>query len=138
MRLWSDAPAFGCVAVPGLPAKPILDIAIGVRAGADAATVNDALTSFGFLYRGDAEGARLNRMFGWEDRPCRRVINAHVVTYESPEWRSYLEFRDRLRSDAAARESYAQIKRSLAERFAGDRPSYVAGKGDWFGRSVST
>lgn len=121
----------GSTAVPGLPAKPILDIAIGVRADADADPVDEALKSFGFLHRGDAEGERLNRMFGWEDRPRHRVVNAHVVSHPGPEWQSYIRFRDRLRADAVARDSYAQIKRSLAARFATDRPSYVAGKDDF-------
>ncbi len=118
----------GSTAVPGLPAKPILDVALGVGADADTGPIDEALMSNGFLYRGDFEGGSLNRTFGWEDRPGCRVVNAHVVRHGSAEWRNYLRFRDQLRENDAVRDSYAQLKRDLADRFSEDRPSYVAGK----------
>lgn len=118
----------GSTAVPGLPAKPILDIAVGVDPTADPDPVIRALTSLGFLYRGEADGGRLDRMFGWEDSPRHRLVNLHLIVHEGPEWNAYLEFRDRLRHDDAARDRYATIKQRLAERFPRDRHAYIAGK----------
>lgn len=76
----------GSTAVPGLAAKPILDIAVGVRTGASPDDASQALEDFGFLRRGDAEGAELDRNFGFEVTERVRLVNAHMVRYASPEW----------------------------------------------------
>jgi len=56
----------GSTAVPGLPAKPILDLAVGVGSTTDAAAADQALQEFGFLRRGEEDGPDLNRNFGLE------------------------------------------------------------------------
>jgi GrpB-like predicted nucleotidyltransferase (UPF0157 family) len=118
----------GSTAVPGLPAKPVLDIAVGVRPGADPQQPTGILTSLGFVYRGDPGGDTLDRNFGWEDRPRHRLANVHLVTHGGREWRAYIEFRDLLRRDPVARNAYLQLKLDLAARFRTDRKAYVAGK----------
>ena len=118
----------GSTAVPGLVAKPILDLAIGVRADADPAAATEALQRFGFLRRGDVVGPRLDRNFGFELEDRIRLVNAHLVTYRAREWDAYLEFRDRLRADPRARDRYASIKITLARHFPDDRTAYVDGK----------
>lgn len=118
----------GSTAVPGLAAKPILDIAVGVRAGADPSEASRALEDFGFLRRGDAEGAELDRNFGFELVDRVRLVNAHLVRYAGREWMQYVRFRDRLRADVHARDEYAGIKSDLAGRFSSDRQAYLAGK----------
>lgn len=118
----------GSTAVPGLAAKPILDIAVGVRDGADPEDASLALEDFGFLRRGDVEGAELDRTFGFELADRVRLINAHLIRYAGAEWTQYVMFRDRLRVDSQARDEYARIKSGLAEDFPADRQSYIAGK----------
>ena len=119
----------GSTAVPGLPAKPILDVALGMRPGVDPDTVVEALTSLGFIYRGAAEEDEgLDLMFGWEDTPRHRVVNLHVATYGGRRWREWVVFRDRLRADDRARDAYAALKADLARRFPNDRQAYIAGK----------
>ncbi|HEY3558343.1 MAG TPA: GrpB family protein [Kribbella sp.] len=126
----------GATAVPGLPAKPILDVAIGLRAdaGHDAVNdaVNDALHSLGFICRGVVdEDDGPSSMFGWEDVPRHRVVNLHLVRYDGRRWRAWAEFRDRLRADPGARDAYAALKGELARRFANDRQAYIAGKDEF-------
>lgn len=118
----------GSTAVPRLAAKPILDIAVGVRAAADPEEVSQALERFGFLRRGDAEGAELDRNFGFELADRIRLVNAHLVRYAGPEWNGYVAFRDRLRADVGACDDYARLKAGLARGFSHDRGSYVEGK----------
>jgi len=118
----------GSTAVPGLPAKPILDLAVGVRPDADPENASQALEDFGFLRRADADGAELDRNFGLELAERVRLVNAHLVRYAGPQWSWYVLFRDRLRADVRARDEYARIKGDLAGRFGSDRRSYVAGK----------
>lgn len=112
----------GSTAVPGLPAKPILDIAAGLRPGADPV---EALESLGFIQRGNVKDEQL---FGWEDSPRHRVVNLHVVLHGSRRWREWLLFRDELRVDDALRDEYATLKADLARRFPDDRHAYIAGK----------
>jgi GrpB-like predicted nucleotidyltransferase (UPF0157 family) len=116
----------GSTAVPGLAAKPILDIAIGLAPGVDAARIIAILEPLGWIYRGDKGDAGL--LLVLEDRPAHRVAHAHVVRYCGTSWQRYLAFRDRLRSDPGARDAYAQLKRGLAELFADDRRAYTAAK----------
>lgn len=118
----------GSTAVLGLPAKPILDIAVGVRDGDDPASVTRAMEEFGFLRRGDAEGDELDRNFGLELDDRVRLVNAHMVRYDGPLWWQYVAFRDRLRADSRARDEYAEIKLELTRQFSSDRKSYIAGK----------
>ena len=124
----------GSTAVPGLVAKPILDLAIGVRTGADPAVPTAALLKFGFLLRGDVPGPRLDRNFGLELDDRVRSVNAHLVQYRAEEWAAYLAFRDRLRSDPVARDEYARTKITLARDFPGDRASYLDGKSEFVRR----
>lgn len=116
----------GSTAVPGLVAKPILDIAVGLSSDADPDQVIARLEPLGWAFRGDKGDPGL--LFVLEDRPAHRVAHMHVVGYGDTRWRHYLLFRDRLRTDPAARTAYAELKRGLAERFADDRRAYTAAK----------
>jgi GrpB-like predicted nucleotidyltransferase (UPF0157 family) len=119
----------GSTAVPGLSAKPILDIAVGLRPDIEKETVAGRLEALGFIYRGESEeDDGLNLMFGWEDSPRHRIVNLHAVTYNGPRWREYVVFRDRLRADSKARDAYAKLKQDLAREFPNDRNAYIAGK----------
>ncbi|MFC7621416.1 GrpB family protein [Microlunatus sp. GCM10028923] len=118
----------GSTAVPGLPAKAILDVVIGARHDADAPLVTAALERFGFLPRAESGEPELHRNFGLELDERVRLVNAHLVRYGGSHWSAYLSFRDRLRADDAARDRYARLKDDLAARFGDDRQGYVDGK----------
>ena len=113
-------------AVPGLAAKPILDLAAGVN-GVSIEAVRDPLEGLGYEYRGDA-GDRGGLVFVLEDRPRHRVAHVHVVEHGGPQWQRYLAFRDVLRLDASARTAYERMKTELAREFADDRKAYSAAK----------
>jgi GrpB-like predicted nucleotidyltransferase (UPF0157 family) len=118
----------GSTAVPGLPAKPILDVALGVRPDSDEGPIGRALESLGLIFRGRAEDGTLDLNYGLEHPPRHRLMNVHVVAYNGPRWRAYLTFRDRLRADRTARDQYAELKARLAAEVGHDRQAYVAGK----------
>lgn len=130
----------GSTAVSGLIAKPILDIAIGVRDAASANAVTKAMEGIGFLYRGDFEG-ELSRTFGLELEPRIRLVNAHLVEYGGGPWSKYIEFRDRLRLSPTACADYAETKARLAEQHnqdgAASRANYVDGKSEVVARIVT-
>jgi len=117
----------GSTAVPGLLAKPILDIAVGLVANADPHDVVESFVACGLEYRGD-NGDDGGRLFVLNARPLHRVAHVHVVDYGDLRWTRYLALRDRLRRDPDARTRYEEVKRELASEFPSDRRSYTAGK----------
>lgn len=119
----------GSTAVPGLPAKAILDVAVAEEPAASPGPVHDWLMRQGFLYRGEPGEERPDRMYALELEPGTRLVNVHVVDHGGPLWRRYLAFRDHLRADPADREEYGALKRQLAVRHPEDRLAYVAAKG---------
>jgi GrpB-like predicted nucleotidyltransferase (UPF0157 family) len=127
----------GSTAVPGLVAKPILDLAIGLAADTDPDQVIAAIERLGYEYRGDKDDTG-GLLFVLEDRPAHRIAHLHVVPHGGEKWRKYLAFRDRLRIDPDARAAYAEVKRRLGEQFAGDRQAYTAGKAAFVAGLLST
>ena len=117
----------GSTSVPGLLAKPIVDLAVGVSSGATLDDVEISLSRLGWIYRGDAGDAG-GWVFVLEDSPWRRVAHAHGVEFGSEQWVRYLRFRELLRRDAAARRTYEETKLRLAERFPDGRNDYLSGK----------
>jgi GrpB-like predicted nucleotidyltransferase (UPF0157 family) len=129
-----DIQHVGSTAVPGLAAKPIIDIAVAVASLVDVQRCRPLLIALGYLDRGDA-GREGGYVFVKERVPEVRTHHLHMVTIDDPQWANYLSFRDRLRADAALRKEYAALKWKLQERFACDRQGYTAAK-DAFIRRV--
>lgn len=122
-----DIQHVGSTAVPGLAAKPIIDIAVAVASLVDVQRCRPLLIELGYLDRGD-RGREGGYVFVKERAPEVRTHHFHMVTIDDPQWASYLLFRDRLRTDAVLREEYTSLKRKLQERFACDRQGYTAAK----------
>ncbi|MBN1434310.1 GrpB family protein [Candidatus Fermentibacterales bacterium] len=124
----------GSTAVEGLVAKPILDIAAGVRDRASATQLEPLLAPLGFAYRGDWGDAG-GHLFVRESGPGVRTVHLHVVEHLGSQWEDYLLFRDTLRRDERVRDSYDFLKRSLMQAYPLDREAYTSSKGDFI-RSV--
>jgi GrpB-like predicted nucleotidyltransferase (UPF0157 family) len=117
----------GSTAVPGLLAKPIIDLAVAIRPGTPLDDVAEPMSRLGWIYRGDAGGAG-GWVFVMEDAPWHRVAHAHGVEFGGTQWVRYLQFRDLLRQSAAARRTYEEAKQRLAEQHPDGRQLYTAGK----------
>jgi GrpB-like predicted nucleotidyltransferase (UPF0157 family) len=117
----------GSSSVPGLLAKPIIDLAVGLQADQPFSVVTEKLQSAGWIYRGDA-GENGGQVFVLEARPWCRVAHLHVVEHDGIQWRNYLRFRDLLRGSATARRRYQAVKLRLAEQDRADRKAYASGK----------
>ncbi|HWT25227.1 MAG TPA: GrpB family protein [Solirubrobacteraceae bacterium] len=102
----------GSTSVPGLAAKPIIDILLAVADSADEAAYAPALERAGYELRVREPDWYEHRMFVRAD-PATQV---HVLTAGHFEIDRMLAFRDRLRTDDDARERYAATKRRLAAR----------------------
>ena len=102
----------GSTAVPGLAAKPIIDIALVVADSGDESAYVPALEEVGYRLRLRTPDWEQHRMFKGPDTE----VNLHVFSPGSNEVERLVSFRDHLRADAADRERYAAEKRQLAER----------------------
>ncbi|MEZ4428240.1 MAG: GrpB family protein [Nannocystaceae bacterium] len=117
----------GSAAAPGLAAKPILDLAVGLPEDVPFASTRALFEARGDLYRGD-RGEEGGHVLVWEARPRLRTHHVYMVRLHGPQWRAYLQLRDLLRASAGARARYEQQKRRLAAQHPGDRGAYTAGK----------
>lgn len=133
--LFEDLQHVGSTAVPGLPAKPILDLAAGMRTKEALPEIVGRLTGIGYLYRGD-KGDDGGHLFVRESAPDVRTIHLHVVEHDGNQWKNYLLFRELLRQDAHLRKQYAELKRRLAGEFGNDRKAYTASKQDFIGEAL--
>lgn len=115
----------GSTAVPGMPAKPIIDLMALVE-DLDA-PIADLVKTGGYQYP-RAFNAEL-RHRRWLCRPsaAHRTHHLHLVD-EHAELDRHLRFRDRLRASATLRDEYARSKRDLAGRFGDDREAYSEAK----------
>lgn len=128
----------GSTAVPGLLAKDVIDLQIGVSelTQADQASFIDAMAAAGFprapgvWWDSGSDGKEWpKRMHGNADP--RRVTHIHVREHGSVGWVWALRFRDWMRDDAEAREQYASFKRGLSQRLL-RTADYAAAKEPWF------
>ncbi len=125
-----DIQHVGSTAVPGLDAKPILDIAVAVASAAIISQCKQPLCSLGYIDRGDG-GVDGGYLFVKDAALDVRTHHLHLVAIDDPQWRNYLRFRDVLRSDEMLRTTYANLKRALQEKFSQDRKAYAAAKHDF-------
>ena len=115
----------GSTAVPGLPAKPVIDIMAAVESLDTSRPAIDALVDAAYCYapyRAHAEH--------WfcKPSPFFRTHHLHLVPAASRQWIEAIAFRDYLRAHAAIASEYAALKQDLAERYRTDREAYTVAK----------
>ena len=118
-----DVQHIGSTAVPGLAAKPVIDVLLTVADVDDEPAWLPALEGAGFVLRVREAGHRLVRT-------PERDVHVHVYEPGVPQVRAYLDLRDRLRESAADRDLYAATKRALARREWADMNDYADAKSD--------
>ena len=116
----------GGTAVPGLPAKPVIDIMVGVPDIERAGQAVAGLINLGYQYVPELESQLPERRYFRRGTP--ETHHVHMVTMGSDFWEEHVLFRDYLRSNPQAAEEYGKLKRALANRFRFDRDAYRAGK----------
>lgn len=124
---------YGSTAVPGLPAKPILDILVGVTPIQPWAECHDPLLALGYDYAEHA-GVPGHHIFGFGRDRSERTHLLHIVEYGGESWRSNLAFRDALRADPALRQRYLDIKTAAIAGAPEGRVAYNALKGEAIAR----
>lgn len=116
----------GSTAVPGLAAKPIVDILVVVEDASDEHSYVPALENAGYVLRVREPNFYEHRML----RTPEKDVHVHVFSPESPEVERYLLLRDRLRENADERQLYARTKRELTSRDWPSMQHYAEAKTD--------
>ena len=119
----------GSTAIPGIAAKPVLDLTVAVRGLLPVAPWVPRLAEIG--YEHVPENAMPDREFFALGTPTVRTHHLSLVEADSARWHRHLLFRDYLRAHPDEAAAYERVKRALAERFPDDRASYTAGKHDF-------
>ncbi len=112
----------GSTAVPGLAAKPIIDVLVAVADPDDDALIVPAMEAAGYELRVREPG---HRMF----RTPARDVHVHIRSDRDPELLRHLSFRDRLRRSPDDRLAYQRLKREVATRDWDDMNEYAEAKG---------
>lgn len=126
---------FGSTSVPGLAAKPIIDIMLLPPPDWDWRRLNAPLEACGYLWRqANPKPPRIFFVKGLLPGARARTHHVHVLTLSEAE--KHLMFRDHLRRHPADMETYAQLKRYMAIQYAFDHEAYTRGKDDFFAHTL--
>lgn len=126
---WLAAPVehVGSTSVPGLSAKPVIDVLAPVADLAEREAMVARLSAAGWRYwPDDPAGAR--RLWFLRPDPARRTHHLHVMPHGGAVARGLRAFRDALRADSDLAGEYARLKEELARAHPGDRNAYTNGK----------
>jgi GrpB-like predicted nucleotidyltransferase (UPF0157 family) len=118
----------GSTAVPGLAAKPVIDIAVGIQSLVEAPVLIPCIEQLGYSYDPVLEQLVPERRFFWKGTPMVHTYHLHLAEPNHPVLLKPLQFRDYLRKHPEAVEEYGVLKRGLAKRYVQDLDAYVTGK----------
>jgi GrpB-like predicted nucleotidyltransferase (UPF0157 family) len=124
----------GSTSVPGLAAKPIIDIMVGVKDLEEAREAFGGLAELGYLH-----APYKQEIMHWFCKPSvkERTHHLYLMEKDSSEWRARIAFRDYLRTHPETAHRYEQLKRELADRFRTDREAYTQAKAEFVARVVA-
>ena len=115
----------GSTSVPGLAAKPIIDIAVGIKRLKDAKKLLPALQKLDYHFYKDFQRQRLFVAKGPDEK---RTHYLHVMRYNGAKWKTNQLFRNYLQTHPEAMQQYATLKQKLAKAHPDDRQAYADGK----------
>lgn len=119
----------GSTAIPGLPAKPIIDIAVGLNNFDYIEDITLALVNGGYIYL-SKRGESTRRIFVKTNGDIR-THHIHVEEYGKSNWINHIFFRNKLLESSKLRDEYAALKIDLAEKYPNDRDRYTLEKADF-------
>ncbi len=121
----------GSTAIPGLAAKPVIDIMAGVESLDDSREALTVLDRYQYCY-----APYRTEVMHWlcKPSPAHRTHHLHLVPHGSPLWIEQLAFRNYLRTHPDVALEYATLKRRLADTHRLDREAYTAAKGPFVQR----
>lgn len=126
-----DIQHVGSTSIPGIPAKPIIDIGIAVTDHDTARVTIEPLEELGYVYLGEHEVPGRHFFYLGDASTTGRTHHLHMLEQTNPQWRQQIGFRDYLTAHPATAAAYGELKTELAAQYAEDRPAYLEGKADF-------
>lgn len=123
----------GSTSIEGLSAKPIIDIAVGVRHLSDFDKVKEKFMVEPYSVKEDSTEGEILVRKGNEDN---RTHFIHVMEPDSKRYIESILFRDYLRKNIWALEKYEELKKDLAVKYADDRKKYTASKNEFINEII--
>ena len=123
-----DIQHIGSTSIPGMRAKPIIDILAGVDSMETARSIAATLCSSGYTTSAEFNESLSDRQWFMRWSNGHRTHHLHVVVHGSTAWVERLRFRDALRSSEKLAAEYAQLKSEMAARHSEDREAYTDAK----------
>lgn len=120
----------GSSAIPGIKAKPIIDILVAVKNIAEVDNFNGQMIGLGYEPRGEY-GIPGRRYFSTDRAAADRPRHVHAFQSDNPEVARHIDFRDYMRAHPDDAHAYSRLKENLAEKYPNDRESYTNGKSDF-------
>lgn len=117
----------GSTAIPGMDAKPILDLMVAVDSIEDYSQFTPKLESLGYSFMRDNRSEQEHVLYVKGPEECRTHY-LKLTTQGSRFWREHILFRDFMILHPDRAEDYKKLKHELLEKFADDRPRYTNDK----------
>ncbi|MBE6976569.1 MAG: GrpB family protein [Ruminococcaceae bacterium] len=114
----------GSTSVPGLSAKPIIDVDVIIKNRAALPLVIERLSSIGYIYEGNL-GIVDREAFGYKRMPHLKKHHLYVCPEDSRELRRHIIFREYLRSHPEAAAQYSKVKEDAAKLYPNDIEKYM-------------
>ena len=126
-----DVQHIGSTAVPGLSAKPVIDILAGVQSITVAEQLALPLCQSGYTTSAEFNESLSDRKWFMRWANGHRTHHLHLVVHGSPVWHERLKFRNTLRSSPELAKEYAALKTQLAATHPKDREAYTDAKAEF-------
>ena len=116
----------GSTSIPNIPAKPIIDISIGINSEIGVKGIIKSLEEVGYIYKG--ENGVSGRYYFVKGRPENRKYHIHMYDVNHPDWKNHLLFRDYLINNEELAKEYGDLKLRKWKSHKGDRKGYTESK----------
>lgn len=118
----------GSTAIPGISAKPTVDILAAITKLSDSSKVIPRLESIGYIYAPEYEADLPERRYLYKGRTLEDQFHLHIVELNSTFWLRHIAFRDFLCTHPAEADAYSRLKIQLAAQYGNDRNGYTDAK----------
>jgi GrpB-like predicted nucleotidyltransferase (UPF0157 family) len=123
-----DIQHVGSTAIPGIVAKPILDIAAAVRSFEAAFVCIEPIVALGYEYYGENGIPRRHYFVRRDPVSGQTIIHLHMNELGGPDWENQILFRDYMLAHPGTAAQYTALKRDLAAQYPHDREAYTDAK----------
>lgn len=126
----------GSTAIPGISAKPIIDIAIGVQSLETAKNFLPVLEKMGYSFWD--KNPKKDRMFFVKGLPPNgpRTFHVHIMEASGDELPKRILFREYMRTHPEEADKYEALKKELSEKYKQDREAYTEAKSDFISNVI--